>query len=188
MLRLRERLTELSAQDRENAAGARDSLVRIFETFQGRWPDPNIGVSLDSYTSYRDILDAVYTLGLHERRQEWKRRLSLWSGQDLVPLTGAFNTSIEEIEDRLRPINEILATLPFGAGRDRLKIALRRLHRDDATSFRKELKPSPPGPPKTSATTRPRAGSSACRPSWPSSAGRRRVQAGVAARSPSRCA
>ncbi|WP_166804915.1 ATP-binding protein [Cryobacterium sp. Sr8] len=138
--RLRERLTEQFAQDRDNAASARDSLVRIFETFQGRWPDPNIGVSLDSYTSYRDILDAVYTLGLHERRQEWKRRLSLWSGQDLVPLMGAFTTSIEEIEDRLRPINEILATLPFGAGRDRLKIALRRLHRDDATSFRTELK------------------------------------------------
>ncbi|TFC59754.1 hypothetical protein E3O62_08580 [Cryobacterium sp. TMT2-15-1] len=138
--RLRERLTEQSSQDRDSAAGARNTLVGIFETFQNRWPDPNIGVSLDSYPSYRDILDAVYTLGLHERRQEWKRRLALWSGQDLVPLVGAFTSSIEEIEDRLRPINEILTTLPFGAGRDRLKIALRRLHRDDATAFRTELK------------------------------------------------
>ncbi|TFC81584.1 hypothetical protein E3T23_06275 [Cryobacterium cheniae] len=138
--RLRERLTEQSSQDRDSAAGARNTLVGIFETFQSRWPDPNIGVSLDSYTSYRDILDAVYTLGLHERRQEWKRRLALWSGQDLVPLVGAFTSSIEEIEDRLRPINEILTTLPFGAGRDRLQITLRRLHRDDATAFRKELK------------------------------------------------
>ncbi|TFC91163.1 MULTISPECIES: SbcC/MukB-like Walker B domain-containing protein [Cryobacterium] len=138
--RLRERLIEQSSQDRDSAAGARNALIGIFETFQSRWPDPNIGVSLDSYTSYRDILDAVYTLGLHERRQEWKRRLALWSGQDLVPLVGAFTTSIEEIEDRLRPINEILTTLPFGAGRDRLQITLRRLHRDDATAFRKELK------------------------------------------------
>ncbi len=138
--RLRERLTEQSVQDRGSAASARDSLLRIFETFQSRWPDPNIGVSLDSYTSYRDILDAVYTLGLHERRQEWKRRLSAWSGQDLVPLIGAFNTAIEEIEDRLQPINEILTTLPFGAGRDRLRISLRRLHRDDQAAFRTELK------------------------------------------------
>ena len=138
--RLRERLTEQSSQDRDSAAGARNTLIGIFETFQSRWPDPNIGVSLDSYPSYRDILDAVYTLGLHDRRQEWKRRLALWSGQDLVPLVGAFTSSIEEIEDRLRPINEILTTLPFGAGRDRLKIALRRLHRDDATAFRTELK------------------------------------------------
>jgi len=95
---------------------------------------------MESYSSYSDILDAVYTLGLYERRQEWKRRLSAWSGQDLVPLVGAFTTSIEEIEDRLRPINDILRTLPFGAGRDRLQISLRRLHRDDATAFRKELK------------------------------------------------
>jgi uncharacterized protein YPO0396 len=140
LARLRDRLTQQSAQDRQSALSARDALGNIFVTFQDRWPDPNIGVSLDSYTSYRDILDAVHTLGLHERRQEWKRRLSKWSGQDLVPLIGAFNTSIEEIEDRLRPINEILTTLPFGAGRDRLKIVLRRLHRDEGTAFRKELK------------------------------------------------
>lgn len=138
--RLRERLTEQSAQDRETARSARDTLIGIFETFQSRWPDPNIGVGMESYSSYSDILDAVYTLGLFERRQEWKRRLSAWSGQDLVPLVGAFTTSIEEIEDRLRPINDILRTLPFGAGRDRLQISLRRLHRDDASAFRKELK------------------------------------------------
>ncbi|TDW28682.1 ATP-binding protein [Cryobacterium psychrophilum] len=138
--RLRDGLIAQSAQDRGNALRARDSLMRIFETFQSRWPDPNIGVSMESFTAYRDILDAVYTLGLHERRQEWKRRLAAWSGQDLVPLAGAFSSSIEEIEDRLRPINEILTTLPFGAGRDRLKISLRRLHSEDAAAFQKELK------------------------------------------------
>ncbi|TFB68039.1 ATP-binding protein [Cryobacterium sp. Hz9] len=138
--RLRERLIAQSAQDRGLAARDRATMIGIFESYQGRWPDPNIGVALESVTSYTDILDAIRTLGLSERRQEWKRRLSAWSGQDLVPLTGAFNTAIEEIEDRLRPINEILATLPFGATRDRLQISLRRLHRDDATAFRKELK------------------------------------------------
>ncbi|TFC07009.1 hypothetical protein E3O42_01115 [Cryobacterium adonitolivorans] len=138
--RLRERLTEQSSQDRDTARSARDTLLGIFETFQSRWPDPNIGVAMESYSSYNDILDAVYTLGLYERRQEWKRRLSAWSGQDLVPLIGAFTTSIEEIEDRLRPINDILRTLPFGAGRDRLQISLRRLHQGDASAFRKELK------------------------------------------------
>ena len=138
--RLRERLAEQADNDRGSARGTREALISIFETFQSRWPDPNIGVSLDSYTSYRDILDSVLTLGLHERRQEWKRRLSTWSGQDLVPLAGAFGTSVEEIEDRLRPVNEILSSLPFGAGRDRLRISLRRLHRDDSVAFRKELK------------------------------------------------
>ena len=92
---------------------------------------------------------------------------SEWSGQDLVPLTGAFDTAIEEIEDRLRPINEILATLPFGAGRDRLKISLRRLHRDDSTAFRKELKALSSGATeRAQRRRRPRAVSDACRRSW----------------------
>ncbi|MEO5876310.1 MAG: SbcC/MukB-like Walker B domain-containing protein [Streptosporangiaceae bacterium] len=138
--RLRDRLIAQARQERDNAQKARESLERIFQAFQVRWQDPNLGESMDSYPAYRDILDDILTTGLHERRQEWKRRLSEWSGQDLVPLNGAFDTSIEEIEDRLYPVNDILATLEFGAGRDRLKIVLRRLHHDDITKFRRELK------------------------------------------------
>lgn len=138
--RLRGRLAHLLKEERDNAQKARASLERIFQTFQSRWLDPNLGQTLDSYSAYREILDDIVTTGLHERRQEWKRRLSKWSGEDLVPLNGAFDSSIEEIEDRLYPVNEILATLPFGAGRDRLKIALRRLHHDAITKFRRELK------------------------------------------------
>jgi uncharacterized protein YPO0396 len=138
--RLRARLNTLLKQERDNAQKARDSLERIFQTFQSRWPDPNRGQTMMSYPAYRDILDDILTTGLHERTQEWKRRLSKWSGEDLVPLNGAFDTAIEEIEDRLYPVNEILSTLPFGAGRDRLKIVLRRLHHDDITTFRRELK------------------------------------------------
>ncbi|MDB5145936.1 MAG: hypothetical protein JWQ66_4651 [Mucilaginibacter sp.] len=143
--RLRERLIAQARQERDNAQKARESLERIFQAFQGRWSDPNLGESMASYPAYRDILDNILTTGLHERRQEWKRRLSEWSGQDLVPLNRAFDTSIEEIEDRLYPVNDILATLPFGAGRDRLKIVLRRIHHDDITKFRRELKLLPSG-------------------------------------------
>lgn len=138
--RLRERLAAQSASERERAVQAAGAMRSIFESYQRAWPDPTIGTGLDSYQSYRDILDSVLTLGLHERRQEWKRRLAAWSGQDLVPLSAAFESAIAQIEDRLQPINEILSTLPFGAGRDRLTITLRRLHRDDSTAFRKELK------------------------------------------------
>ncbi|NYJ18710.1 uncharacterized protein YPO0396 [Leifsonia psychrotolerans] len=140
MKRLRERLAEQSMIERDRAVQAAGAMRNIFDSYQRAWPDPTIGTGLDSYQGYRDILDSVLTLGLHERRQEWKKRLAAWSGQDLVPLAGAFETAIEQIEDRLLPINGILATLPFGAGRDRLQIALRRLHRDDATAFRAELK------------------------------------------------
>jgi uncharacterized protein YPO0396 len=97
-------------------------------------------VEIASTAGYRAILDHITATGLHERRREWRRRLSDWSGQDLVPLNGAFETAIEDIEERLRPVNDILADLPFGPSGDRLRITLRRLQYDDLTAFRRELK------------------------------------------------
>ncbi|WP_187976062.1 ATP-binding protein [Mycetocola sp. JXN-3] len=138
--RLGDRLRAQSTQAREAAAAAESALESAFRIYQDRWPDPNLGTTIESAEGYRDILDTIITTGLHERRQEWTRRLSEWSGQDLVPLGGAFDGAIEAIEERLDPVNEILSTLPFGAGRDRLKIALRRLHGEDVTRFRRELR------------------------------------------------
>jgi len=68
------------------------------------------------------------------------RQVSDWTGVDLLALHGAYEESIEEIEARLVPVNEILAGLPFGAHRDRLHINLRRTESRDITQFRRELK------------------------------------------------
>jgi uncharacterized protein YPO0396 len=138
--RLCGRLADAARNARDQAERAAGSLRQIFEDYQGRWPDPNLGVTIDSYNGYHDILDNIISTGLHERRQEWRRRLSELSGQDLVPLNGAFDTAVEEIEDRLVPVNAILAGLPFGPANDRLRIELRRLHLDDVIRFRRELK------------------------------------------------
>ena len=138
--RLRNRLAETARTARDQAKRDADSMTQIFEDYQGRWPNPNLGTAIESYNGYRDILDKILATGLHKRRQEWRRRLSEWSGQDLVPLSGAFDTAVDDIEERLDPVNTILAQLPFGPGNDRLKIILRRLTNDDVTRFRRELK------------------------------------------------
>ncbi|HUZ51919.1 MAG TPA: SbcC/MukB-like Walker B domain-containing protein [Streptosporangiaceae bacterium] len=137
--KLRARLGERTSRAREKAAGATTTLVGIFEQFQSRWPDPNRGVGVDSYPEYRDILDKIVATGLAERRQEWRRRLSEWSGQDLVPLAGAFGAALDEIRARLDPVNDILAALPFGPANDRLRISLRVLHSDAVARFRRQL-------------------------------------------------
>jgi uncharacterized protein YPO0396 len=137
--RLRSRLAERTSRAREKAGGATTALVEIFQQFHSRWTDPNRGVGIDSYPMYRDILDQIVATGLAERRQEWRRRLSEWSGQDLVPLSGAFGAAFDEIRSRLDPVNDILATLPFGPSNDRLRISLRVLHSDDVARFRKQL-------------------------------------------------
>lgn len=137
--KLRGRLAERTSLAQAKATSAATALTGIFEQFQARWPDPNRGVGIDSYPEYRDILDKIVVNGLAERRKEWRRRLSEWSGQDLVPLSGAFGAALDEIRARLDPSNDILATLPFGPAGDRLRISLRVLHSDDVARFRREL-------------------------------------------------
>lgn len=137
--RLERRLAAAAEDARSKAQQATASLEAVFRHYRQTWMDPNLSDSVEDYPSYRKILDGILTTGLHQRRQEWTRRLTDWSGQDLVPLAGAFGQAIEDITDRLEPINDILARLPFGARRDRLKIELRVLNRDDITKFKREL-------------------------------------------------
>jgi uncharacterized protein YPO0396 len=140
--RLRSRLADNSRTERERAKKATDSLISIFEQYQAReaWYDPNRGTTIADYQAYRDELDQVTYDRLHEIREEWRQRLIKWTGERLVPLHGAFDSSIEDIEERLEPVNDILTSLPFGPQRDSLRIVLRRLNPADVIDFRRELK------------------------------------------------
>ncbi|MEV0458974.1 ATP-binding protein [Catellatospora methionotrophica] len=140
LARLRQRLVDAAATARGRASNAESELERVFSAYQLKFEDPNLGRTAASYPDYARILQAIVTTGLHERREEWRQRLMKWSGEDLVPLSGAIESSIEEIEERLDPINDILGGLPFGANRDRLRIRLRRLAPDAVIQFRKQLR------------------------------------------------
>ncbi|MGZ4536212.1 MAG: SbcC/MukB-like Walker B domain-containing protein [Nocardioidaceae bacterium] len=101
---------------------------------------PNLGTGAESYPDFARILADIEATGLAQRRSEWRRRLTEWSGQDLVPLAGAMSASVEEIEDRLEPINAILRRLEFGAEKDRLRIRLRRLAPAHVQVFVRDLR------------------------------------------------
>lgn len=138
--RLRGRLAESSREAREQVAQAAAELQRVFVQFKERWPDPNLGTSLASYDDYAAILEEIRRTGLAARREEWQRRLADWSGQDLVPLAQAMVAAVEDIEDRLDPINDILRRLPFGDSSDRLRIKMRRVPPAEVTLFVRELR------------------------------------------------
>lgn len=138
--RLWQRLSTTVELARNQSRNAEAELERIFTAYQMKFEDPNLGRTAASYQDYAGILDTILTTGLHERREEWRQRLMKWSGEDLVPLAGAMESSIEEIEERLEPINGILRGLPFGANRDRLRIRLRRLAPDAVVQFRRQLR------------------------------------------------
>jgi uncharacterized protein YPO0396 len=140
LARLRTRLTDQLSSAREAEGRAVEDLERIFSQYQGRWETPNLGRSVASYADYGAIFEEIVRTGLHERQAAWRRKLTEWSSDDLVPLNGALDSAVDEIEDRLVPVNSILATLPFGALGDRLRIRLRRLAPAHVTQFRRDLR------------------------------------------------
>ncbi|WP_114422190.1 ATP-binding protein [Nocardioides houyundeii] len=138
--RLQARLTGAVASAQVEAEHAERELTAIFRAYQLQWEDPNLGTGPESYSDYARILTGIAETGLAQRRGEWRRRLTEWSGQDLVPLAGAMSSSVEEIEDRLEPINAILRKLEFGAEKDRLRIRLRRLAPAHVQAFLRDLR------------------------------------------------
>ncbi|WP_244928834.1 SbcC/MukB-like Walker B domain-containing protein [Nocardioides sp. W7] len=138
--RLAERLRGAVADADTETRRVEDELAGIFRLYKLQWDSPNLGATAESYPDYARILDEIRGKGLAQRRSEWRRRLTEWSGQDLVPLVGAMAASIEEIEDRLEPINAILRRLEFGASRDRLRIRLRRLAPAHVQVFMRDLR------------------------------------------------
>jgi uncharacterized protein YPO0396 len=135
-VRLRTAVTDAEAEVKR----VDDDLAQVFRVYKFQWDSPNLGTTADSYPDYARILDDIRGEGLAARRAEWRRRLTEWSGQDLVPLVGAMAASVEEIEDRLEPINAILRRLEFGASGDRLRIRLRRLAPAHVQAFLKDLR------------------------------------------------
>lgn len=138
--RLGERLRDAVGVAEGEIRRVEDELAAIFRMYKFQWDSPNLGATADSYADYARILGEIRGKGLAERRAEWRRRLTEWSGQDLVPLVGAMAASVEEIEDRLEPINAILRRLQFGSSQDRLRIRLRRLSPAHVQTFMRDLR------------------------------------------------
>uniref|UniRef100_UPI00398971DC SbcC/MukB-like Walker B domain-containing protein n=1 Tax=Mycetocola sp. TaxID=1871042 RepID=UPI00398971DC len=139
MRALRKRLKEEIESARRGANSATNAMESMFEAYKSRWTEHNLGSTVASADGYREILDRIQSEGLHERRDRWRREFAAWSSDDLLRLNDAFDTALEDIEDRLEPINRILETLPFG-GKGILQISLRRLQSAELSAFRRGLR------------------------------------------------
>ncbi|OLT24320.1 hypothetical protein BJF83_24345 [Nocardiopsis sp. CNR-923] len=139
MRAMRTRLRAEATTAQTNVRRATTTMEQMFEGFKARWVEHNLGITVASADGYREILDRIQAEGLHERRGKWRRELAAWSSDDLLKLNDAFDTAIEDIEQRLHPVNTILRGLPFG-GKGILQINLRRLQSDDLSKFRRRLR------------------------------------------------
>lgn len=136
---------EQSGGERTRAHTNRAALAQIVGSFNACGPDSRRGATPGFYSAFQclpvpsSVLELLRAQGRYHRRQEWKRHLPGWSGQDLL-LRRGLDTEVEEIEARLLPVHQILATLSFGANTPRLQITVRRIRRDDLPAFGEELK------------------------------------------------
>jgi uncharacterized protein YPO0396 len=137
---LNKRLLEAVRRVDAEAQRSENDLVKAFGHYKSKWDDPNLGTSVESYPDYQRILDEIEAGGLSKRQERWQRKLTEWSGQDLLPLTTSIRNAINDIEDRITPINDILAGLPFGARDGRLQIKVSRLRSVPVQQFLTRLK------------------------------------------------
>lgn len=131
---LRRTVSVLESQNNKTV----ESMQSMFENFSKRWPDNNLGTTAKFADEYRKILDHITEERLYERRQDWREQFARWSSEDLLSLLQTYDEALEEIEDRLDPINNILAHIPFG-GKGYLKINCRKLTLKDVREFKKNL-------------------------------------------------
>lgn len=139
MRALRKRLGEEAVTARRGASNAVSAMEGMFEAYKDRWAEHNLGTTVASADGYREILDRIQSEGLHERRDRWRREFAAWSSDDLLRLNDAFDTALQDIKDRLFPINRILETLPFG-GKGILQISLRPQQSAELSTFRRGLR------------------------------------------------
>ena len=137
--KMRRALLEQVSREADTIKDKEAGLSRIFGQFQKQWPSHNRDTGPEAYPEYKTLLDELIADGLAARRKEFADRVIDWSSEDLLGLAGAFDEAIDEIKDRLDPVNDVLAKMPFGAHSDRLNIRLRPLRSSDMTAFRQEL-------------------------------------------------
>ncbi|MFC8797659.1 ATP-binding protein [Promicromonospora sp. NPDC057138] len=137
--------TERLRADREAAqtalGTAREALRRTFENFKERWQDPNLGADPEaSFADYERILTDLENNGIHELEAQWRNSLLRLSGNDLTDLHSALAGAVREIKERIGPVNDILADLPFADDEHRLRIDARDNQSAVVGAFRKELR------------------------------------------------
>ncbi len=139
----------VQAVDEENkqmglkAAKTAEADKKVIESalaqFQSRWYDPNRGTTIESYADYAAILAEIEHQGIDEQEALWKSKMLGWIREDLVPLRRSFDLAVQEMQDRIEPINAILSDLPFGADGGRLRISLRTRESKRVSEFRSML-------------------------------------------------
>ncbi|MGL5829834.1 MAG: ATP-binding protein, partial [Angustibacter sp.] len=134
-------LTSRHSAAKEKLANARESLQRIFSHFLQRWPNPNLGRDpLESYGDFDRLLSELTGNGLHKIELEWRNSLLSLSGADLTALASGLVKEVESIQERIDPVNRILADLSFSDDKHRLYIGTQKIESRPRAQFHRKMR------------------------------------------------
>ncbi len=122
----------------ENATGA---LQAAFSNFVQRWPNPNLSCHpMESYGDFDRLLAELEGSRLHELEIEWRNSLLKLSGDDLTALDYELGGAVRRIQERIDPVNRILADLSFSDDKHRLQIDPQKIESRTRAQFQRKMR------------------------------------------------
>ncbi|WP_430867429.1 ATP-binding protein [Demequina aurantiaca] len=139
--RVRRNLLESIAPLQSTMVKCSDALRLAFGQYRRNWGDvANDSTDVAEYSLYAGILADLVRSGLDGVRDDWCAKTLAWSADDLLTLALTFRDARGEIQQRIKNVNDLLVTVPFGAGEDRLQLEAKKRIPPRVRDWEKELR------------------------------------------------
>lgn len=119
--------------------GALSDIFKAFARQFGPVLSASHGTGADAAEHYVELFQRIISDGLPQRQEEFREYFNNRSYERFSDLLQLLEEERRSIEERILPLNQILADVPFEKG-SRLRLEVRTTIPDEARAFRQELK------------------------------------------------
>lgn len=126
-------------ESRFRTEGALSEIFKAFARQFGPTMSASHGTSADAAAHYEELYARIVADGLPQRQGEFKEYFNNRSYERFSDLLQLLEEERRSIEERILPLNQILADVPFEKG-SRLRLEVKTTIPDEARAFRLELK------------------------------------------------
>ena len=132
----------LLAAKRERETQCIRAIESSFTTFHSNFmaDDTEHGTTIDEFPYYHNVLAQLIEQRLDDPETEWRTEMLRDVSRHLSRLQESFTVEERALDERLRPINQILGQFAFGERRGRLGVVAERRTLQDVRRFRRDLR------------------------------------------------
>ncbi|MHA7305618.1 ATP-binding protein [Arthrobacter sp. TMN-49] len=119
--------------------GALSEIFKSFARLFGPTISASYGTGADASPHYQELYERIISDGLPQRQDEFREYFNNRSYERFSDLLQLLEEERRTIEERILPLNQILADVPFEKG-SRLRLEVKTTIPDEARAFRNDLK------------------------------------------------